>query len=83
MEHDLRVWATAMLLLERYGQRAPDVAQQWSRELVERHELEAAATCLKIVDAAKEMLAAKETPSATKAKRGRKAKRRRRPDHAA
>jgi hypothetical protein len=57
MDHDLKVWATATLLLERYGQNAPEVAQQWSRELTERHEPEAAARCLEIVDAANNLLA--------------------------
>jgi hypothetical protein len=82
MEHDLRVWATAALLLERYGKKAPEVAQGWSSELTERHEPEAAARCVEIVDAANKMLTEREPP-VKKAKRRRQVKRRRRPDHAA
>jgi hypothetical protein len=36
MERDPKVWDTATLLLERYGQNAPEIAQGWSRELTER-----------------------------------------------
>jgi hypothetical protein len=76
MERNPKVWDTAALLLERYGQNAPEIAQGWSRELTERHESEAAARCLEIVDAAKKMLA--ETESLR-----RRLKRPRRPDAAA
>ena len=55
MEHDLKIWDTATFLVERYGQNAPEIAQGWSRELTERHESEAAARCLEIVDAAKKI----------------------------
>jgi hypothetical protein len=82
MERDPKVWDTATLLLERYGQNAPEIAQGWSRELTQRHESEAAARCLEIVDAAKKMLAERE-PLPTKAKRHRRLKRPRRPDAAA
>jgi hypothetical protein len=58
MEHDQKVWATATLLLERYGQNAPEVAGGWSRDLTERKEPDAAARCLKIVDAARKLLTA-------------------------
>jgi hypothetical protein len=58
MEHDQKVWATATLLLERYGQNAPEVAWGWSRELTERKEPDAAVRCLKIVDAARKLLTA-------------------------
>jgi hypothetical protein len=71
MERDMKVWDTAALLLERYGQKAPEVAQGWSRELTERHEPEAAARCLEIVDAASKMLTERE-PLSTKAKRRRR-----------
>jgi hypothetical protein len=74
MERDPKVWDTAGLLLERYAQNAPEIAQGWSRELTERHEPEAAARCLEIVDAAKKMLAESE-PLPTKAKRHRRLKR--------
>jgi hypothetical protein len=79
MERNLKVWDTATLLLERYGQNAPEIAQGWSRELTERHEPEAAARCLEIVDVVNKMLAEREP---AKAKR-RRVKRRRRPDDAA
>jgi hypothetical protein len=82
MEHDLKVWATAALLLERYGKKAPEVAQGWPRELTERHESDAAARCLEIVDAANRMLPER-APLVKKVRRRRKVKRRRRPDHAA
>ena len=71
MDRDPKVWDTATLLLERYGQNAPEIAQGWSRELTERHEPEAAARCLEIVDAVKKMLAERE-PLPTKAKRRRR-----------
>jgi hypothetical protein len=82
MGRDPKVWDTATLLLERYGQNAPEIAQGWSRELTERHEPEAAARCLEIADAAKKMLAERE-PLPTKAKRRPGVKRRRHPDDAA
>jgi hypothetical protein len=81
MEPDLKAWDTATLLLERYGQNAPEVARGWSRELAERHEPEAAARCLEIVDAAKRMLAEK-APLPTKAKHRPRVKRRTRPGRA-
>jgi hypothetical protein len=68
MERDPKIWDTATLLLERYGQNAPQIAQGWSKELTERDEPEAAARCLEIVDAAKKMLAEREQLPA-KAKR--------------
>src|SRR5690242_18738235 len=58
MDHDLKAWATAALLLERYGLNAPAVARKWSRELARRHEPEAAARCLEIADAAQTLLVA-------------------------
>jgi hypothetical protein len=58
MEHDQKVWSTAALLLERYGQNASEVARGWSRDLTERQEPEAAARCLEIVDAANKLLTA-------------------------
>jgi hypothetical protein len=58
MEHDLNAWATAALLLERYGRNAPAVARKWSRELAERREPEAATRCLEIADTAKKLLTA-------------------------
>jgi hypothetical protein len=70
------------LLLERYAQNAPEIALGWWRELTERHEPEAAARCLEIVDAAKKLLAERESLP-TKAKRRRGLKRPRRPDDAA
>jgi hypothetical protein len=82
MEHDLKVWAAAALLLERYGKKAPEVAQGWSRELTERHEPEAAARCLEIGDAANKMLTER-APLVKKVRRRRKVKRLKRPDHAA
>ena len=81
MKRDLKIWDTATFLLERYGRNAPEIAQGWSRELTERHEPEAAARCLEIVDAAKKMLAERE-PLPTKANRRRRLKRPRRPDAA-
>jgi hypothetical protein len=74
MEHDLKIWDTATFLLERYGQNAPEIAQGWSRELMERHEPGAAARCLKIVDAVNKMLAERESLP-TEAKRRRREKR--------
>jgi hypothetical protein len=71
MERDLKIWDTATFLLERYGRNAPEIAQGWSRELRERHELEAAARCLEIVDAVNKMLTERE-PLPTKAKRRRR-----------
>jgi hypothetical protein len=62
MERDLKISDTATLLLERYGRNAREIAQGWSRELTERHELEAAARCLEIVDAVNKMLTERETP---------------------
>ena len=70
MERDPKVWDTAALLLERYGQNAPEIAQGWSRELMERREPEAAARCLEIADAVNKMLAERE-PLPTKVKRRR------------
>jgi hypothetical protein len=58
MEHDQKVWSTAALLLERYGQNASEVARGWSRDLTERQEPEAAARCLEIVDATNKLLTA-------------------------
>jgi hypothetical protein len=57
MEHDEKIWATAGLLLERYGRKAPHVARGWSKDLAKRHEAAAAARCLEIVDAAKKLVA--------------------------
>jgi hypothetical protein len=82
MERDLKIWNTATFLLERYGRNAPEIARGWSRELMERHEPEAAARCLEIVDAVNEMLAERE-PLPAKAKRRRRVKRQRRPAPAA
>jgi hypothetical protein len=74
MERDPKICDTATLLLERYGENAPEIAQGWSRELTERHEPEAAARWLEIVDAVKKMLAERgHLP--TKAKRRRRLKR--------
>ena len=56
--HDQKVWSTAALLLERYGQNASEVARGWSKDLPERQEPEAAARCLEIVDAANKLLTA-------------------------
>jgi hypothetical protein len=84
MERDPQDWDTATLLLERYGQNAPEIARGWSRELAERHEPEAAARSLEIVDAAKKLLAQREPlPTKAEAKRHRRRKRPRRPDDAA
>jgi hypothetical protein len=74
MKRDLKIWDTATFLLERYGQNAPEIAQGWSRELTERHEPEAAARCLEIVDAVNKMLTERE-PLPTEAKRRRGVKR--------
>ena len=52
---------TATFLVERYGQNAPEIAQGWSRELMERREPEAAARCLEIADAVNKMLADRES----------------------
>jgi hypothetical protein len=60
MGRDLKALDTATLLPERYGRNAPEIAQGWSRELMERHEPEAAARCLEIVDAVNKMLAERE-----------------------
>jgi hypothetical protein len=82
MEHDLKLWATATLLVERYGQNAPDVALGWSRELTDRHEPEAAARCLEIADEASEILTGRD-PLFKKARRRRRTKRRGRSERAA
>jgi hypothetical protein len=58
MKYDEKVWATASLLLERYGQNASEVARGWSRDLAERQEPAAATRCLEIVDAATKLLTA-------------------------
>jgi hypothetical protein len=58
MDHDQNVWATARLLLERYGRNAPEVARGWSRDLTQRQEPEGAARCMEIVDATKRLLTA-------------------------
>jgi hypothetical protein len=79
MERDPKILDTATLLLERYGQNAPEIAQGWARELMERHEPEAVARCLEIIDAVNKMLTETEPPP-TKAKRRRRLKRRRRPN---
>ena len=46
MDHEQKVRAAAALLVKRHGQKAPEVAQRWSRELMERKDPEAAAVCL-------------------------------------
>jgi hypothetical protein len=55
-EHDQKVWATAALLLERYGRNASERARGWSRDLTKREDPNAAAPCLAIVDAANKLL---------------------------
>jgi len=56
MDHEQKVRAAAALLVKRHGQKAPEVAQRWSRELMERKDPEAAAVCLEIASAANELL---------------------------
>jgi len=57
MDHAKKVLAAAALLVKRHSQKAPEVARQWSRDLTERKDPEAAAVCLEIADAATELLA--------------------------
>jgi hypothetical protein len=56
MEH--RLFAAAALLLERHGQKAPEVARQWATELTKRQDAEAAELCLHVADAASKLLIA-------------------------
>jgi len=66
MEHDQKVWAAAALLLERHGEKAPEAARLWSRELALREDPEAAAVCLEVASAAKELLTEGSTASAAR-----------------
>ena len=56
MEH--KVLAAAALLLERHGQKAPDVALHWATELTKRQDAETVEVCLQIADAANKLLIA-------------------------
>jgi hypothetical protein len=56
MEHHQKVLAAAGLILERHGQKAPEVARHWARELTKRRDAEAAKVCLQIADAANKLL---------------------------
>jgi hypothetical protein len=56
MEHHQKVLAAAALLLNRHGQKAPEVARHWARELTKRRDAEAAEVCLQIADAANKLL---------------------------
>ena len=51
-QHTQKVRAAAALLVGRHGQKAPEVARRWSRDLTERQDPEAAALCLEIANAA-------------------------------
>jgi hypothetical protein len=56
MEHHQKVLAAALLLLDRHGQKAPEVARHWARELTKRRDAGAAKVCLQIADAANKLL---------------------------
>jgi hypothetical protein len=56
MEHYEKVLAAAALLVKRHGQKAPEIARQWARELTKRRDAEAADVCLQIANAANELL---------------------------
>ena len=58
MEHRQKIRAAAAQLLERYGQKAPEVARRWARALTKRRDPEAAEMCLEIADAANKLLTA-------------------------
>ena len=45
-----------MLLLDRHGQKAPEVARHWARELTKRRDPEAAEACMQIADVANKLL---------------------------
>jgi len=57
MEHAQKVRAAAALLVKRHSQKAPEVAREWSRDLTERNDPEAAAVCLAIAESASKLLA--------------------------
>jgi hypothetical protein len=53
-----KILAAAALLLERHGQKAPDVALHWATELTKRQDAETAEVCLHVADAASKLLIA-------------------------
>jgi hypothetical protein len=56
MEQDQKMRAAAALLLHRHGEKAPEVARHWARELTKRRDPEAAEVCMQIADAANKLL---------------------------
>jgi hypothetical protein len=60
------VWGAAALLLKRHGQKAPEVAMKWSKDFTVRKDLEAAALCAEIADAASEIQTEAITPAAAR-----------------
>jgi hypothetical protein len=65
-EHEQKIWAAAAILLKRHGQKAPEVARQWSRDFTAREDPEAASMSVEIADAANEILTEGITPSSAR-----------------